>query len=147
MRATVKLLEEKHPGRGREAFGLIAVLSGAGSLGSAGIGDHDNLGIDLTGYESNEAIPAENREKITQLLNGEGLDEDDDEEDPTTSDVSAEDDLTAMAADVAKRFSKDELAELAREAGLDGNAHTNKTELAKAIIASGFQIPDKEGDQ
>ena len=141
MRASIELFEEKYPGRGREAFGLIAVLSGAGSLGSAGIGDQTGVGIDLTGYAENEGISAENRAKITQILDGHAFDDEEQAEGSVVADPDA--DATALA----KRFNKDELSGFAQQAGLDGDSFTNKTELAKAILASGFEIPEKAGDQ
>lgn len=137
MRATIQSLEEIHPGRGREAFNRIAILSGTGSVGASGIGDDHTGGIDLTGYETNEAISAESRSEIARILDGGSLD---DEEEESASDATSDE-----AEALVKRYSKDELSEFARQRGLDGNAHTNKLEMAKALIAAGFVIP-KEGE-
>ena len=40
---------------------------------------------------------------------------------------------------LAKKHNRAELEEMAKEAGLDGNTYTNKTELAAAILAANDQ--------
>ena len=52
------------------------------------------------------------------------------------ADVDVSEGSSDTVESLVKAHSREELETMAKELGLDGNAHTNKTELATAILAA-----------
>lgn len=115
-----------HGPNAQEAWAEICTLGGFGSVPL----NHDG-GIAIGGALSDEntAVSDEKKARIRELI--EGVD----------SESNAAESVIETAENLAKSNSRESLEQMAKDAGLDGNSYTNKTELAQAILDT-----KKDGD-